>query len=203
MATSQICGYRPGQNCNPNTCQKQLFGPELDRQYFRFAVDHFGIKTSGNAFHALLSPLIRHWQITHEVRIILWVDDICVIVPNMRQAGYLWWCRQMPRVLTTQKIRAWELEAQFTKDIKALGFETNRIDVPPTTLAFFLGLGFDTMTMEFWVPLDKTQVFAASCKELHTRGEATDEKSLQSSVSSCGGIQPSSTSNCCPKGYSI
>jgi len=27
--------------------------------------------------------------------------------------------------------------------------------------------------MEFWVPLDKVQIFATSCKELHTRGEAT------------------------------
>jgi len=71
------------------------------------------------------------------------------------------------------KLRAWELDAQFTKDIKALGFETNQKDVPPTTLAFFLGLGFDTVTMEFWVPLDKAQIFATSCKELHTRGEAT------------------------------
>jgi len=40
--------------------------------------------------------------------------------------------------------------------------ETNRKDVPPTTLAFFLGFGFDTVTMEFWVPLDKAQIFATS-----------------------------------------
>jgi len=51
--------------------------------------------------------------------------------------------------------------------------ETNRKDVPPTTLAFFLGLGFDTVTMEFWVPLDKAQIFATSCKELRTLGKAT------------------------------
>jgi len=45
--------------------------------------------------------------------------------------------------------------------------------MPPTTLAFFLGLGFDTVTMEFWVTLDKAQIFATSCKELRTRGKDT------------------------------
>ena len=42
---ARFVGCRPGQNCNPNTCQKQLFGLELDGQYFRSAVTHFGIKT--------------------------------------------------------------------------------------------------------------------------------------------------------------
>jgi len=56
---------------------------------------------------------------------------------------------------------------------QSLRNETNRKDVPPTTLAFFLGFGFDTVTMEFWVPLDKVQIFATSCKELRTPGKAT------------------------------
>jgi len=141
---ARFVGCRPGRNCNPNTCQKQLFGLELDGQYFRFAVAHFGIKPSGNAFHALLSPLIRHWQINYDVRIILWVDDICVIVPNMcteqDTCGGADKCPECSRY----KHRAWKLDAQFTKDIKALEFETNRKDVAPTTLAFFLGLGFDS-----------------------------------------------------------
>ena len=45
-------------------------------------------------------------------------------------------------------------------------FETNRKDVPPTTFEFFLGLGFDTVTLEFWVPLEKAQVFADGYKDL-------------------------------------
>jgi len=49
---------------------------------------------------------------------------------------------------------------------KVLIFEENCKDVPPTTSAFFLGLGFDTMTLEFWVPLEKAQVFADGCKDL-------------------------------------
>jgi len=136
-------------------------------------VAHFGIKTSGNAFHALLSPLIRHWKITHNVRIILWVDDIYVIVPNFCQqqdtCGGADTCEECARC----KTRAWELDKQFTKDIKALGSETNRKDVPPTTSAFFLGLGFDTVTLEFWVPLEKAQAFADECKDLFEKGKAT------------------------------
>ena len=107
------------------------------------------------------------------MRIILWVDDICVVVPNMcteqDACGGADKCPECSRC----KLRAWELDARFTKDMKALGFETNRKDVAPTTLAFFLNLGFDTVTIQFWFPLDKAQIFATSCKELHTRGEAT------------------------------
>ena len=49
---------------------------------------------------------------------------------------------------------------------KMLIFETNRKDVHPMTSTFFLDLGFDTVTLEFWVPLDKAQVFADGCKNL-------------------------------------
>jgi len=146
---------------------------ELDGQYFRFAVAHFGIKTSGNAFHALLSPLIRHWQITHNVQIILWVDDICLIVLNLCQqqdtCGGADTCEEFARC----KTRAWELDEQFTKDIKGLGFETHHKDVPPMMSASFLGLGFDTVTLEFWVSLAKAQAFADACKDLFEKGKAT------------------------------
>jgi len=56
---------------------------------------------------------------------------------------------------------------------KALIFETNRTDVPPTTSAFFLGLGFDTVTLEFWVPLKKSQVFTDGCKDFFEKGKTT------------------------------
>jgi len=57
--------------------------------------------------------------------------------------------------------------------IKKLIFETNRKDVPPTSSAFFLGLGFDTVTLEIWVPLEKAQVFADGCRDLFEKGKAT------------------------------
>jgi len=52
-------------------------------------------------------------------------------------------------------------------------FEKNREDVPPTTFVFFLGLGFDTVTLEFWVSLEKAQVFADGCKDLFEREKTT------------------------------
>jgi len=52
-------------------------------------------------------------------------------------------------------------------------FEMNRKDVPLTTCAFFLGLGFDTVTLEIWVPLEKAQVFADGCKDLFEKGKTT------------------------------
>jgi len=39
--------------------------------------------------------------------------------------------------------------------------------------AFFLGLGFYTLTLEFWVPLEKAQVFADGCKDLFEKGKTT------------------------------
>jgi len=96
-----------------------------------------------------------------------------VIVPNLCQqqdtCGGADTCKACARC----KTRAWELDEQFTKDFKGLGFETNRKDVPPTTSAFFLGLGFDTVTLEFWVPLEKAQAFADTCKDLFEKGKAT------------------------------
>jgi len=52
------------------------------------------------------------------------------------------------------------------KTPKSIDFEKNCKDVPPTTSAFFLDLGFDAVTLEFWVPPDKAQVFADGCKDL-------------------------------------
>ena len=104
---------RLGQNCNRTTCHKKLFELELDGQYFLFTDAHFGIKTSGNAFHAVLSSLIRNWKITYNARIILWVDDICVIVPNIcteqDTCGGADDCPECSR----GKLRAWEPDAQF------------------------------------------------------------------------------------------
>jgi len=59
------------------------------------------------------------------------------------------------------------------KTKKVLIFETNRKDVPPRTFAFFLGLGFDTVTLKFWVPLDKAQVSADGCTDLFEKGKTT------------------------------
>jgi len=51
------------------------------------------------------------------------------------------------------------------KSKKVLIFEKNRKEQPPTTSSF-LGLGFDTVMLEFWVPLEKTQVFTDGYKDL-------------------------------------
>jgi len=126
MAAGQVCGMQTRPELQSHNMPKAIVGLELDGQYFRFAVAHFGIKTSGNAFHAPLSSLIWHWQITYDVRIILWVDDICVIVPNIcteqDTCGGADNCPECSR----SKMRAWELDAQFTKVIKALRFETTQ-----------------------------------------------------------------------------
>ena len=42
----------------------------------------------------------------------------------------------------------------------------------PKTSAFFLGLGYDTVTLDFWVPLEKAQVFEFSIKNSTLKLEA-------------------------------
>jgi len=59
-----------------------------------------------------------------------------------------------------------EVDIHSKKLQKVLIFEKNCEDVPQTTSAFLLGLGFDTMRLEFWVLLEKAQVFADGCKDL-------------------------------------
>ena len=159
-------GCKPGMNCRGTGCQKQLFGIELDGEYFRFSVAHFGIKTAGNAWHALLAPLLRKWRNKGNVYIILWVDDVCVIVPNRCLDPRLCGGPDSCPLCAECRGRARALDEEFTAEIKALGFQTNRKDVGATMRAIFLGLGFDTLTMEFWIPAEKATAFAARCGEM-------------------------------------
>jgi len=74
--------------------------------------------------------------------------------------------RFIPKLIGRRSISTVEVDIHTKKPKKVLIFEKNCKDVPPTTCAFFLGLGFDTATLEFWVPLEKAQVFADGCKDL-------------------------------------
>jgi len=66
-----------------------------------------------------------------------------------------------------------EVDIHSKKLEKVLIFETNHQDVPPMTSALFLGLGFDTVTLEIWVSLEKTQVFVDGNKDLFEKGKTT------------------------------
>jgi len=78
----------------------------------------------------------------HDVRIILWVDDICSYAPAHARI-------QTPVVVQTRVTSVhsaihgrWLWMISFNANIKELGFETNRNDVPrPRTMtAIFLGV---------------------------------------------------------------
>jgi hypothetical protein len=79
MSLRRVYGERVG-------CQKCMFGIVMDDDegvlhYFRFSVTHFGIRTAGNLFHALVTPLIRKYR-RKGVCLIIWVDDVLIIVPT-------------------------------------------------------------------------------------------------------------------------
>jgi hypothetical protein len=168
----RFVGCKPGVNCRKVGCQKQMFGVELDGVYFRFAVAHFGVRTAGNAFAALIGPLIRKWRAAG-TKILLWVDDLCVVVPstcpNPTSCGGVPTCSHCQACYE----RAVALDAEFTAEIAALGFETNRKDVGACQSAIFLGLRFDTLDMTFSIEEHKAAEFAEKCALLLQRGSAT------------------------------
>ena len=196
-------GCKPGVNCAGAGCQKQMFGIQLDSEFFRFSVAHFGIRTSGNAWHALIAPLLRKWRNSGRADIILWVDDVCIIVhshcPDPRTCGgpdacpACWEC----------KARAEALDREFSRDIRELGFETNRKDVRATTCAVFLGLGFDTISLEFWVETAKAREFACRCGEQVENRDLTAVDALIHRCGSCGAQVGTEAESCDYCGSSI
>lgn len=172
-AQRTFVGCKPGLNCAGAGCQKQLFGIELDSEFFRFSVCHFGIRTSGNAWHALIAPLLRKWRDSGRADIILWVDDICVIVHNRCAIPRTCGGHDVCPACAECRNRARALDKEFSRDIRELGFQTNRKDVEATTCSVFLGLGFDTVSLEFWVEAAKAAEFAGRCGAVLQAGVAS------------------------------
>ena len=130
--------------------------------WFRFAVAHFGVRTAGNLFHSLIVPLIRKYR-RMGVRLIVWVDDVLVIVPSTFPAPFT--CRGAPECAACQlcKDTATGLDRDFSEDLAELGFETNKKDVGAGQSSKFLGIIFDTHTMTFHIESDAAKAFGERC----------------------------------------
>lgn len=165
----RFIGCTPG-TCGKAGCQKQMFGVMIEDDHgcphwFRFAVTHFGVRTAGNLFHSLIAPLIRKYR-RMGVRLILWVDDVLVIVPNMCSTPFT--CRGAPECAACQlcKETATGLDRDFSEDLAELGFETNKKDVGAGQSSKFLGIIFDTRTMTFRIEADAAKVFGERCSDM-------------------------------------
>lgn len=158
--------------CTPHTCarvgcQKCMFGIVMDDEdgvlhYFRFSVAHFGIRTAGNLFHALVTPLVRKYR-RKGVRLIIWVDDVLIIVPTTCTKPFQ--CGGAPHCTACQKCKekATALDAEFSEDLRQLGFETNKKGFSASQSLKFLGIIFDTCTMTFRVERVAAELFHARC----------------------------------------
>ena len=126
---------------------------------------HFGVLTAGNLFHSLIAPLIRKYR-RMGVRLILWVDDVLVIVPNMCSTPFT--CRGAPECAACQRCKetATGLDRDFSEDLAELGFETNKKDVGAGQSSKFLGIIFDTRTMTFRIEADAAKVFGERCSDM-------------------------------------
>lgn len=156
--------------CGKAGCQKQMFGIQIDgdqghTHWFRFAVAHFGVKTAGNLFHTLIAPLIRKYR-RKGVRLIIWVDDVLVILPNTCPTPFT--CLGAPACAACLlcKEAATVLDKEFSEDLTELGFETNRKDVGPRQSSKFLGIIFDTRTMSFRVEAASAMKFGERYADL-------------------------------------
>jgi len=169
MVAGQVCGMQTRPELQSQHVTKAIVWTWTRQTILSIYCCPFQHQNFWKCFSRATVSVNQHWQITYNVRIILWVDHICVIVPNMcteqDTCGSTDKCPECSRC----KLRTWDLDAQFTKDIKVLGFETNWKDVPSTTLAFFLGLGFETLTMEFWgTPRQSTNLWDLVQRIAHT-----------------------------------
>ena len=165
----RFVGCTPG-TCGKAGCQKQMFGVMIEDDHgcphwFRFAVTHFGVRTAGNLFHSLIAPLIRKYR-RMGVRLILWVDDVLVIVPNMCPTPFT--CRGAPECTACQRCKetAAGLDRDFSEDLAELGFETNKKDVGAGQSSKFLGIIFDTRTMTFRIEADAAKLFGERCSDM-------------------------------------
>ncbi len=142
--------------------------------FFRFAVAHFGVRTTGNLFHALrlISPLVRKYR-RKGVRLILWVDDVLIIVPNTCSTPFT--CPGSPDCAECQTCKevVMTLDEEFSQDLTELGFETNKKDVRASKSSKFLGIVFDTHTMTFRVELDADALFGERCVDILRTDRAT------------------------------
>ncbi len=161
---------RTSETCDKTRCQKQMYGVMMDDDfgcphYFRFSVTHFGVRTDGNLFHALIAPLIRKYR-SKGVCLIVWVDDVLIIVPNTCVTPFT--CLGVPRCAVCQscKEEATALDVEFSEDLAELGFETNKKDVPPSQSSKFLGIIFDTRTMTFHVEDEEAALFGQRCVDI-------------------------------------
>jgi hypothetical protein len=158
--------------CTPDTCarfglQKCMFGIVMDDEngvlhYFRFSVAHFGIRTAGNLFHALVTPLVRKYR-RKGVRLIIWVDDVLIIVPTTCTKPFQ--CGGAPQCTACQecKEKATALDTEFSEDLRQLGFETNKKGFSASQSLKFLVIIFDTCTMTFKVERVAAELFHAHC----------------------------------------
>ena len=158
--------------CTPDTCarvgcQKCMFGIVMDDEdgvlhYFRFSVAHFGIRTAGNLFHALVTPLVRKYR-RKGVRLIIWVDDVLIIVPTTCTRPFQ--CGGASQCAACQecKDKATALDAEFSEDLRQLGFETNKKGFRASQSLKFLGIVFDTCSMTFRVEREAAELFHKRC----------------------------------------
>ena len=61
-------------------CDKDRMGYYW-RQYFVFHIPPFGMRVRSNALGMLMEPFIRRWQ-KRCIRLIVWIDDLLVVVLN-------------------------------------------------------------------------------------------------------------------------
>ncbi len=164
------CSTRDG-TCRGG-CDKDRLG-FVWKGRLRMNCSPFGGKVSGNALKVLTDAWGRKWR-RKGVRLIIWVDDLCIIVPNPhnKPAGR-WYDARAPAAdrsdifvdcegpaacatcLASYKT-ACALRDEIVHELGRLGWLTNEKDSgPPAMQGDFIGIHFDTSRDAFVVVEDK------------------------------------------------
>ena len=65
------------------TCDKSLFGLQVNGHVYRLASQHFGITTSQSVLYILLRPVRRNIEQATKSEVALWVDDLLAMINQL------------------------------------------------------------------------------------------------------------------------
>ena len=149
--------------CEPDNCSlgcsKCILGFRWRGQYFVFNAPMFGAKVSGNILDTLLAPLDR-WIRSSGIAMLRWCDDYLFMVPPLPEHRHdTSFCGGIGACVLCNctRDRAAVLRRKLYSLMEELGFTFSGKDSPLAQRGQFIGLGWDSLKMVFWMAPEKAE----------------------------------------------
>eukprot|EP00961_Rhodomonas_salina_P077933 1046537-Rhodomonas_salina.1 len=158
--------------CTPETCKKAcskaLTGVWWRGQVYHMACGWFGTRHCGNILAAIMQQLVDEIKSRFGIAVLIWVDDILCICPNVDPTHDLrdCWGRGVCSQCTQTYENAKKIEALVDDLITQLGLLTNEKDEPCSQVGEFTGLHWDTIHSVFFLTQAKARSLGDKAAEL-------------------------------------